>query len=130
MNDEEFVRAFERCEIPNASFHHRDHVRLAWIYLRHCGPERAEAEISISIRRYAAHNGASHKYHETITLAWMRLVAQAMQQAPAGATFEDLAERFPKLLDKASLSEFYSDELLASDAARTSWVEPDLQPLK
>jgi hypothetical protein len=27
MTDEEFVRGFEGCTLPNSAFHHRDHVR-------------------------------------------------------------------------------------------------------
>src|SRR5258706_16190218 len=101
MNDDVFAAAFERCEIPGYAFHHRDHIRLAWIYLRRYGLIEAERRIAESIRRYAAHHGASQKYHQTITIAWMRVVAGAMRQAPA-ATFEELVERFPKLLDKRS----------------------------
>ena len=130
MNDEDFAQAFERCEISGESFHHKDHVRLAWIYLRRYGPDEAPAHISAVIRRFAAHHGASHKYHETITLAWMRFVALAMRNAPESASFEDLVGAFPKLLDKNSLGEFYSTAVLESEAARASWVEPDLQPFR
>jgi hypothetical protein len=34
MNDRDFVDAFENCAIASHDFHHADHVRLAWIYLR------------------------------------------------------------------------------------------------
>jgi hypothetical protein len=129
MNDEEFARAFEACEIPNESFRHRDHIRLAWIYLKTYGSSEAATRISASIRKYAAHNGASHKYHETVTLAWMRLVANAMRQLPTDASFEAVIAVDSKLLDKTSLAGFYSDTVLASDAARNGWVDPDLKPL-
>ena len=123
MTDAEFARAFETCELPPDNFHHRDHIRLAWIFLQRYGAE-AGAQIAISIRRYAAHLGKSDKYHETVTQAWMRLVAAA------GATsFEALTEAHPELLDKAFLNEFYSDAALQSAAAREKFVEPDRKPL-
>jgi hypothetical protein len=37
MTDEEFLRAFEACELSNGCFHHRDHIRLAWIYVHRYG---------------------------------------------------------------------------------------------
>jgi len=41
MTDTEFLRAFENCEIANGDFHHRDHIRLAWIYLQLYGGQAA-----------------------------------------------------------------------------------------
>ena len=38
MTDSEFVDSFEDCTLPSTAFHHRDHVRLAWIYLRRHPP--------------------------------------------------------------------------------------------
>ena|SRR5438445_6803077 len=92
MNDSEFVRAVERCEFPKESFHHRDHIRLAWIYLRQCDRGEAERRMADTIRRFAAHHGVTDKYHETITLAWMRLVAHA---TGAGARCDASGSRRP-----------------------------------
>jgi len=129
MTDEEFTEAFETCELPKELFHHRDHLRLAWIYLRRYGSEQAAARISESIRRYAAHLGATEKYHETITIAWLRLVAQAADGAPRGAAFGDVLDAFPHLLRQDALREHYSRALLESQDARRVFVEPDLKPL-
>lgn len=123
MNDHEFALAFERCEISNADFHHRDHVRLAWFYLRRYGAE-ADARIAAAIRNFAAHHGKLDKYHQTMTIAWMRLV----EAAAAIDRFEDAVAAFPRLLDKNYLREFYSDELLGTENARNNFVEPDKRP--
>jgi N-formylglutamate deformylase len=122
VTDDEFVRAFEGCEISNADFHHRDHVRLAWLYLRRYGID-ADHKLAAGIQKFAAHYGKLDKYHQTITIAWMRLVAPA---ASLG-TFEEVTASYPRLLDKNCLREFYSDEVLFSDAARESFIEPDKQ---
>ena len=38
MTESEFVAAFEDASLPETAFRHRDHVRLAWIYLRELPP--------------------------------------------------------------------------------------------
>ena len=129
VSDEAFARAFENCEIPNELFRHRDHLRLAFIYLRRYGAPDARLRIVESIRRYAVHHGAPQKYHETITLAWMLLVEQAVARVPAGANFEMMLEEFPDLLNKSVLQEYYSSELLASEAARIAFAAPDKRAL-
>ncbi len=123
MTDEEFVRAFERCEISNADFHHRDHVRLAWLYVRRYGAA-ADHRIAAGIRNFAAHHGKLDKYHETMTIAWMRLV----EPAAALKSFDEVTAAFPRLLDKGYVREFYSEELLSSAAARKTFAEPDKHP--
>jgi hypothetical protein len=82
-----------------------------------------------AIRKFAAHHGKSDKYHETITVAWLRLVANAMARMPAGTSFPRLTTASPELLDKRTIEKFYSRATLASEAARAFWVEPDLQLL-
>jgi hypothetical protein len=127
VTDDQFASAFERCEISNAGFHHRDHIRLAWIYVQRYGAQEAGDRIVVAIRKFAAHHGKPEKYHETMTLAWMRLVAHAAPSA--GAAFDEFAQRCPGLLEKSALAEFYSDGLLNSAIARATFVEPDLKPL-
>ena len=124
MTDGEFARAFEAGEISNADFHHRDHVRLAWFYVRRYGTEEADQRIAAAIRNFAGRHGKLDKYHHTMTIAWMRLVSPAA----ALASFDTVTGAFPRLFDKTYLSEFYSDELLSSDAAKKTFVEPDKQP--
>ena len=127
--DEEFIRAFESCELPNEAFHHRDHIRLAWIYLRRHGEVGARRRIAAGIRKFAAHHGKSDKYHDSITAAWLRLVADAMRRVPSNASFDELTNMNPELLDRRTLQQYYSTPLLHSDAAREGWMEPDLRPL-
>ena len=81
-SDDEFYEAFESLRIPNEMFHHREHIRLAWIYSRHVPHEQALARMVHGIRAFAKHHGAGSKYHHTITVAWMRLVRHAARPAP------------------------------------------------
>src|SRR5438105_1346815 len=79
MTDDEFIRAFENCTLPETMFHHRDHLRLVWLYLGRHGRDGAQVRIARSILRYAASLGKAEKYHHTITLAWLKLVEHAVQ---------------------------------------------------
>jgi hypothetical protein len=45
-DDEEFLAAFEAGRIDNQSFHHRDHLRLAWVQIRRLGVERASESVT------------------------------------------------------------------------------------
>jgi hypothetical protein len=126
LDDAAFVRAFEACELT--PFHHADHLRIAWIYLRALPAAEADARMAAGLRRFAASRGASEKYHETLTLVWLRLVAAAIG-AHAPVTFDDLLAAEPALLDQARPLTFYSRERLDSAAARTRWVAPDREPL-
>ncbi len=129
LNDDAFVEGFESCQLPAAQFHHADHIRLAWIYLGRMSEEEATARIEHVIRRFAAHNGVSEKYHHTITLAWMRLVAAARRAATETHDFEAFAKRNPQLLEMKSLNLYFTAERLAGRDAKAGWVEPDLRKL-
>lgn len=126
MNDSEFARAFESCELSNESFHHRDHLRLAWIYLQRYGEQEAGRRIAASIRNFAEYFGHTDKYHETVTIAWLRLLAH---QGKGRVSLEEVLAASPMLLEKKTLAEFYSDGLLQSDRAKREFVAPDLKPL-
>jgi hypothetical protein len=127
MIDDEFLERFERCDLDE--FHHRDHVRLAWLYLRAGEWDDAVRRIRDGIRRFAVHHGASRKYHETITIAWLAVVAAAIDASPDVADFDAFLATHERLLDPGALRAHYSPELLASDRARAEWVEPDLEPI-
>jgi N-formylglutamate deformylase len=129
MTDQEFVAAFETCTLPNEDFHHRDHLRLAWIYLEQFGLAKARERLAESIRRYALYHGKSEKYHHTVTIAWLQLIEHAVRGASGGASFEDVLKQFPGLLNRKALDQYYSAAALGSPAARTSFVPPDKEPL-
>jgi hypothetical protein len=123
-----FLHAFESLTLPPADFHHADHIRLAWIYLRQLPFEEALSRLSSSVLRFATQHGAAGKYHETITHAWMVLVQHALTRSP-DAAFPDFLSAHPHLLDSRTLQHYYSPELLQSGESRRRFVPPDLHPL-
>jgi len=129
LDDDTFVEAFESCRLPTAQFHHADHIRLAWVYLGRMTEAEAARRIEQAIRRFAEYNGVGEKYHHTITVAWMRLVAAARRATPEATHFGMFARVQAHLLDVNVLQKHYSKERLLSPEARREWVEPDLVPL-
>jgi hypothetical protein len=129
LSDAALVEEFESCRLPAAHFHHADHIRLAWIYLGQFPSPIATDRIEQSIRRFANHNGVGQRYHHTITVAWMKLVAAARRANPQAARFEDFAAAHPGLFDVKSLERYYTPERLAASEARAGWIEPDLRDL-
>jgi len=128
MTDREFILAFESCTLPDEFFKHREHLRLAWLYLQASPYDDAVERMSRSIRKYAAHHGASGKYHHTLTMVWMRLVAAA-RATDANDDFDEFLTGNCALLDKRLPRRYYSAERLESEPARNGWVAPDLSPL-
>jgi hypothetical protein len=129
LSDEALVAEFESCRLPTAHFHHADHIRLAWIFLGKMDEAEATRRIELAIRRYAEHNGIGQKYHHTITLAWMKLVAAARRATPGAVSFDEFAEQHPELLAVKNLNNYYTPERLARPEARSGWLEPDIGPL-
>jgi hypothetical protein len=128
MTDREFVAAFEACTLPAELFDHREHVRLAWLYLREQPLLEALPRFIASLKRYAESLGASGKYHETITYAFMFLIHERMQ-CGAAETFDGFASANTDLLGPI-LQRYYRGETLASDFARSTFVLPDRGSLR
>ena len=125
----ELTRALERGEVANEDFRHLSHLHVAWVYLSESsGAEEAAAKMRATLQKFAISAGKPEKYHETITLFWVRLLA-GIRAARSRETLRQIVHAHPRLLEKDFPLAYYSSERLFSDKARTSWVEPDLKPL-
>ncbi|MBZ4419251.1 hypothetical protein [Myxococcus sp. RHSTA-1-4] len=129
LTDAGFLAAIEATTYPGADFRHREHVRLAWVCLRQSGFEAGLARVRGLIQRYAAALGATGKYHETLTRAWVELVQAALDAAPDAPSFDAFLEARPELGDARLLERHYRKETLDSAEARAGWVPPDVAPL-
>jgi hypothetical protein len=127
MSDEELVRAFEQGTAPDGGFHHADHVRVAWYYLRSEPLLHALVRFTTARRAFAAAQGKPDLYHETITVAYVLLIADRLAAA-RDLPWEQFAERNADLLTwkPSILSRFYSEDVLWSDRARQVFVMPAL----
>ena len=126
MTDDELYQAFISTALPADQFHHEQHVRVAWLFVCRHGMPAALGEFSEAIKRFATAKGAHGLYHETITWAFLLIIAERQARQPA-ATWPDFATAHADLLiwKPSILDRYYSKELLASDLARRSFVMPD-----
>jgi len=129
VTDDEFLRAFFSLGLPSTAFHHRDHLRLAWLVVRRGGAAAAYARVSAAIRRFAEAHGHGDRYHETLTAFWVRLVAHAAGDGAEIEDFDAFLRAYPLLLDRQLPLRHWSREALFAAAARATWREPDLVPL-
>lgn len=97
MSDDELVAQIEACTLPKEAFTHRNHVRLAWLYLRAYPREAASERAAQTISAYAASLGATKKFNAELTRQWMDRVATAMTTTAAG-DFETFIAANPDLL--------------------------------
>jgi len=129
---EEVLRGFESCETPAAEFDHGRHLTVALALLARLGDERAAAaRMREGLARFiAAHGVAPRKYHETLTVFWVRRVNAFAARAGAGRTLAELAnELIRECGDSRLVFDYYSRALVDSEEARARWVEPDLKAL-
>jgi hypothetical protein len=132
---EALAARFGACEVPAAEWTHAAHLRVGAWHVARFGPDQALLCLRAGIRRlnerHGTGNSATRGYHETITAAYVRLIAAHLTACPAGMP---LAERVQRLMEgplaaKDVLLRFYSRAALASPRARQEWVEPDLAAL-
>jgi hypothetical protein len=126
--DAELTAILPRITGPDGHFGHRQHVNLAFHAVRRYGMPAAVETVCGWLRQLTGYAGAPQKYHQTVSRAWVELVAHHVAADPGCADFAVFAERNPVLLDKRLLARHYRSSTLAAPAARHDWVEPDLQP--
>lgn len=129
MSDEEFLRQFESAAWPFEQWRHREHIKVAYLYLRRYPFAEALERIRTAIKAYnAAHNVPDEPlrgYHETVTQAWMRLVYVTLCEYGAAASADSFCDLNPQLGKKKTLHLFYSPNLLWSARAKAEYVPPD-----
>ena len=126
LSDDQLVSRFEALALEPGRFGHRDHVRLAWIYLRRHGLLEAIRRYRDGLVRFAAHHGAAGRYHETVTWAMVVLIHERMAAAPAVDDFGAVAAAHPDLMRwrGGAFFDYYGEDVLDSEQARHTFVLP------
>ena len=129
-DDDAFLACFEDGSYPFERWDHRAHVRAAYLYARAHGQAEGLRRMRAGIQAFNAAHGVAttptRGYHETLTVAWFRVVAARVE---AAESWPEFAAANPDLLEKTSLRRYYTVDRMMSPAARAGWVEPDLEPL-
>ena len=128
MHTKSYLKPLEDLLGRDRAFGHRQHVELAWRYLHLTDRMTAETWMREAIKHVALKHGAPDKYHETRTIAWIRLIGTHVGRNDAPDFDEFIAEN-SDLLNVRLLDHFYSGKVLQDASARTHWVEPDVTPL-
>jgi len=122
---------FQVCAVPATEWTHAAHLVVGLWHVDRYGAEDTLVRLRNGIRRlnesHGGVNSATNGYHETITAAYVQLLAQFLG---TGQTDMALEMRAMELLTgpvaaKDVLFRFYSRDRLMSTAARFGWLEPD-----
>ena len=103
MTNEDLVTGFEHGTLAPATFGHREHVRVAWVYLTRYGRAGAEQRMLDGLRAFAARAGKPSKFDAALTRAWLAAIDEARGAVPAAASFDELVAARPALLDRSAL---------------------------
>ena len=109
--------------VDGRDFRHRDHVRIAYELLRRHDFLDAAGIYRARLKGIAARAGSPDAYHETMTLAFLALIAERLSTR-ACSGFDDFAAQNPDLLDRSVLRIWYESEQLDSELARRTFVLP------
>jgi hypothetical protein len=123
-HDAALLGAFLRGEIEARDFHHAQHVRAAFELLRQHTFCDALSAYSTALKGIATRAGNPGAYHETITVAFLSLIAERSAGGQY-ADFESFSNAHPELLDKCILERWYAPERLGSAVARQTFVLPE-----
>jgi hypothetical protein len=131
---DDFCTRFTGATVPKSEWTHGAHLAVGLWHVHHYGPGEALGRLRTGIRRlndvHGTPNTDTSGYHETVTCAYVALLAEFLATAKGSS----LAERYEELLASRLaagdvLLAYYSRERLFSAQARASWVEPDVAAL-
>jgi hypothetical protein len=112
-------------DLVKAGFSHREHLAVAWALVRAEPLGHAIERLCTNLRRVTAVLGVPEKYNETLTWAWMVIVAERCAEAPPNEDFAAFLERNADLLDqRATLATYYDATQLRSSAAQRRFTLP------
>jgi hypothetical protein len=119
------LERFARGEVDPRNFPQREHVRMAFEMLRRHDFAETVLHYSRALRAMSARAGNPRAFHQTVTIAFLSLIAERMQESGGAADFDALVRAHPELLDKAAVTRWYRPERLASEAARHTFLLPE-----
>lgn len=123
----EVVAQFEAGEVKPETFDHLAHIKLGWAYChKYIGPEIGDA-FTESLRKFVIAAGAEQKYHHTLSLVLLDIIAERLAEKPNRDWDEYIADNLDLRDDwKRLVNAHYSQECLNSERARLEFVDPDV----
>lgn len=126
---ERLVEAFENGTVSEKDWRHAEHLAVALYYVSNHEFDSALTKMRAGIfnllRSFGVDLTKEMPYHETLTVFWMRTVADFRKSKNGAAPGEICAELLEKF-DKDYPLRFYTRAHLFSEKARAEFVEGDL----
>ena len=119
-----FADRFERRAIPVEEFGHKEHVRAARELLLKYSFLEATARYAAVIQEMAAAAGAAEKFNVTVTVAFMSLIAEKLEEEDT-ESFETFYASHPELR-RGTLDPWYSANRRTCELSRRVFLMPDL----
>jgi hypothetical protein len=132
---ERLAAEFLSQSLPKEQWTHGAHLCVGAWHVHRLGADDAIVRLREGIRALNRSHGTPNTetsgYHETITVAYVRLIDQFLSHFDPSIS---LASRVMHLVagplsERAFLFRFWSPDVLMSPAARAEWVSPDRAPL-
>lgn len=109
------LAALDAGALDPAEFSHRDHIGVGFEALRQDEFFAAAKRIADGLRSVTRMAGMPEKFNATVTLAFMSLIAERMDDGDDAAAF---IEAHPELCDPGVIARLYPAGTLASPLAR------------
>ena len=122
--DHDFLARLEAGTLPPAEFNHRGHLKAGFLYLRRHDFPGACVAMKRAVQSFAATHGRAGLYHETLTIAYLALIAERLAEEPAGLGFDAFLERYPELASREYFEHYYPRGVLDAPEARATFVLP------
>jgi len=132
---DELAAEFLSGSLPRDQWNHIAHLSVGAWHVYRFGVDHGIARLRASIRalndRHGTPNTATTGYHETITVAYARLIEEFLSAFEPSTPLECRVSHLVAgpLSERSFLLRFWSRPVLMSGAARAAWVAPDLEPL-
>lgn len=131
---DEFIAAFEAGTLPKTRWTHAAHLLTGACYVHALGEAAAIEKMRLCVSRYneavGGKNTETSGYHETITVAWIKVLARLLRESEPieRQPFAALAvQRFEA--ERGYLQQYYDFDLVGSVEARRRWIAPTLGSL-
>ena len=127
---EAFLAEFEAGAVPSAEWTHQAHIAMATVYLVRYG-DSVLPHTRAALRNHLLSRGKPiGLYHETLTIFWLAVVAEAMQPQQTLPLHVIVGNNCAVFNRQSKLHErYYSFGVFNSPEAHTRWMPPDLLPL-
>jgi hypothetical protein len=127
---EAFLDEFEVGSVPSSEWTHQAHIAMATVYLARYG-DSVLPHTRAALRNHLLSRGKPIAlYHETLTIFWLAVVAEAMRKQHSLLQHESVRHNCALFGGRSKLHEhYYSFDVFNSPDARARWIPPDLRRL-